>query len=102
MPSRCPSGFVVGLGPAAGRQASAPALVRCPSRFVVVPQESILQANPGLEPLRNECLNEHWFTDMDDARTKIDTWRIDYNEVRPHSSLATATPKEYSTRGLAA
>lgn len=51
---------------------------------------------------RDECLNEHWFLDMQDARTKIEAWRIDYNEVRPHSSLANATPKEYSTQGLAA
>ncbi len=51
---------------------------------------------------RDECLNEHWFVDMNDAQTKIEDWRIDYNEVRPHSSLATATPKEYSTQGLAA
>ena len=52
---------------------------------------------------RDECLNEHWFIDMLDARTKIEDWRVDYNEVRPHSSLANATPKEYSsTLGLAA
>jgi putative transposase len=52
---------------------------------------------------RDECLNEHWFIDLDDARTKIEAWRVDYNEVRPHSSLANATPKEYSsTLGLAA
>jgi putative transposase len=52
---------------------------------------------------RDECLNEHWFLDLNDARTKIETWRVDYNEVRPHSSLANATPKEYSsTLGLAA
>ena len=51
---------------------------------------------------RDECLNEHWFVDMNDARTKIEDWRIDYNEFRPHSSLANATPKEYSTQGLAA
>ena len=52
---------------------------------------------------RDECLNEHWFTDLADARNKIEIWRIDYNEVRPHSSLGDITPKEYSTtQGLAA
>ena len=52
---------------------------------------------------RDECLNEHWFIDLADARSKIASWRTDYNEVRPHSSLANATPKEYSTTvGLAA
>ncbi len=52
---------------------------------------------------RDECLNEHWFLDLNDARTKIENWRVDYNEVRPHSSLGDLTPKEYlSTLGLAA
>jgi putative transposase len=52
---------------------------------------------------RDECLNEHWFLDLDDARAKIENWRVDYNEVRPHSSLGNLTPKDYlSTLGLAA
>jgi putative transposase len=52
---------------------------------------------------RDECLNNHWFLDLDDAKTKIEAWRRDYNEVRPHSSLGDMTPKEYSlTLGLAA
>jgi putative transposase len=52
---------------------------------------------------RDECLNENWFVDLDDARTKIETWRIDYNEVRPHSALGNRTPAEYTARaGLAA
>ena len=52
---------------------------------------------------RDECLNEHWFVDLPDARTKIEAWRCDYNEVRPHSSLDNNTPKAYSsTLGLAA
>jgi len=52
---------------------------------------------------RDECLNDHWFLDLGDARTKIEDWRTDYNEVRPHSSLGDLTPKEYSsTVGLAA
>jgi len=51
---------------------------------------------------RDECLNEHWFLDLDDARTKIEAWRIDYNEVRPHSALGNHTPTEYATwAGLA-
>lgn len=52
---------------------------------------------------RDECLNSHWFFDLDDARTKIEAWRIDYNEVRPHSALGNRTPTEYATQaGLAA
>jgi putative transposase len=37
--------------------------------------------------LRDECLNANWFTSLSDARRKIETWRQDYNEQRPHSSL---------------
>jgi len=52
---------------------------------------------------RDECLNNHWFLDLDDAKTKVEAWRRDYNEVRPHSSLGDLTPQEYSsTLGLAA
>ena len=52
---------------------------------------------------RDECLNENWFTNLIDARTKIEIWRRDYNEQRPHSSLFGQTPLEYSNRcrGLA-
>jgi len=41
---------------------------------------------------RDGCLNQQWFTDLADARTIIDRWRQDYNEVRPHSSLGYRTP----------
>jgi putative transposase len=34
-----------------------------------------------------ECLNVNWFTDLEDARLRIGTWRREYNEVRPHGSL---------------
>jgi transposase InsO family protein len=35
---------------------------------------------------RDECLNEHWFQTLHQARQRSLTWRRDYNEVRPHSS----------------
>ncbi len=44
---------------------------------------------------RDECLNEHWFVDLEDARWIIEAWRVDYNEVRPHSSLGNLTPSEF-------
>ena len=44
---------------------------------------------------REECLNEHWFLTLDDARETIESWRIDYNQVRPHSSLSYRTPQEF-------
>ncbi len=42
--------------------------------------------------MRNECLNEHWFLNLADAREIIENWRIDYNLNRPHSSLGGMTP----------
>ena len=34
--------------------------------------------------LRDECLNANWFTSLSDARRKVETWRQDYNQQRPH------------------
>jgi putative transposase len=44
---------------------------------------------------REECLNEHWFLTLDDARETIENWRPDYNRVRSHSSLGYLTPEEF-------
>ena len=44
--------------------------------------------------LRDECLNEEMFDNLDDARRKLALWRYDYNNVRPHSSLGNQTPAE--------
>jgi len=46
--------------------------------------------------LRDECLNAHWFLSIADARIKIEAWRRDYNESRPHTSLGWLTPNEYA------
>ena len=46
--------------------------------------------------LRDECLNASWFTSLPDARRKIEAWRRDYNEQRPHSALAYRTPSEFA------
>jgi hypothetical protein len=45
---------------------------------------------------RQECLNEHWFLSLDDAQDKVEAWRRDYNEERPHSALGNATPEGYA------
>src|SRR5690349_2198760 len=42
--------------------------------------------------LRAECLNTHWFLSVADAREKLEDWRRDYNEVRPHSAIGNKTP----------
>lgn len=47
---------------------------------------------------RDECLNAHWFESLADAQEKIDAWRWDYNENRPHRSLKGLTPSEYAVR----
>ena len=53
---------------------------------------------------RDECLNEElgsipagWFLDLEDAKSTIETWRIDYNTCRPHSALGYATPEEFAS-----
>ncbi|MFA5908345.1 MAG: transposase [Vicinamibacterales bacterium] len=46
--------------------------------------------------LRDECLNVHQFTSIEDAKEKIEAWRVDYNERRPHGSLSHLTPDEYA------
>lgn len=45
--------------------------------------------------LRDECLNEHQFSSLSEARWLINAWRKDYNENRPHSSLNNLTPNEF-------
>ena len=46
--------------------------------------------------LRDECLNEHVFTNLAQARAIIEAWRYDYNWRRPHSSLGARTPREFA------
>jgi len=43
---------------------------------------------------RDACLNEHWFVSIAEARRLIESWRIHYNRVRPHSSLGNRTPEQ--------
>jgi hypothetical protein len=45
---------------------------------------------------RDECLNQNWFVSLDDARRIIENWRVNYNTVRPHSSLGYRTPEEFA------
>lgn len=52
--------------------------------------------------LSDECLNEHWFTSLADARRTIEYWRQDYNAVRPHSSLDNRTPTAFADHWRAA
>ena len=45
---------------------------------------------------RDECLNENWFLTLQEAREKIEAWRRDYNQARPHSALGYQTPEEFA------
>jgi putative transposase len=44
---------------------------------------------------RDERLNMSWFGRLDEAREEIGSWRTDYNEARPHSSLGNIPPAQY-------
>ncbi|OAD98095.1 transposase (plasmid) [Pantoea sp. OXWO6B1] len=46
--------------------------------------------------LREEGLNENGFMSLEDARSKIEAWRIHYNQRRPHSALGWMTPSEFA------
>ncbi len=47
---------------------------------------------------RNECLNQHWFRSIDEARHIINDWREHYNHKRPHSALNYMTPVAFANR----
>ena len=98
-------------------QRGKPEVIRCDNgpeftsrHFLVWCEEkgiSLLHIQPG-KPMQNghvesfngrfrdECLNHNWFTTLADAREKIERWRMEYNEERPHSSLAYRTPEEFA------
>lgn len=48
--------------------------------------------------LRDECLNEHVFLTLAEARRTIEAWRQDFNRHRPHSSLGYLAPAEFAAR----
>lgn len=45
---------------------------------------------------RNECLSQHWFMSLAEAREVIEEWRKEYNEIRPHSSLGYLPPAVFA------
>ena len=65
--------------------------------------EAVTKAGGGSIPsfngrLRDECLNEYVFSSLGEARTIIETWRHDYNQLRPHSSLGYLAPQEFAAQ----
>jgi putative transposase len=94
-----PQAIVVDNGPEfAGRTLDAWAYARGVTLRFIRPGKPI--ENAYVESFngkfRDECLNEHWFVSVADAQTTIESWRVDYNTVRPHSSLDGATPHHFA------
>jgi len=56
-------------------------------------QNAVIESFNGR--LRDECLNEHWFLSLADARRIVENWREDYNRMRPHSALGYRPPEEF-------
>ena len=60
--------------------------------------------NPFIEAFnarfREECLNQHWFVSLEEARTTIEAWRVDYHTERPHSALHCQAPAVYRAAWL--
>ena len=50
------------------------------------------------DKFRSECLNLELFSSLAEAQVIIETWRIEYNTERPHSSLGYLTPEEFHTK----
>jgi putative transposase len=46
--------------------------------------------------MRDEHWNTEEFTTLTEAQILTETWRIEYNTIRPHSALAGLTPDEYA------
>jgi len=46
--------------------------------------------------LRDELLNETLFRSLAHARATLTEWRLDYNTVRPHSSIGNLPPADYA------
>jgi len=47
---------------------------------------------------RAECLDQHWFRNLSEAKEIIEDWRLEYNHIRPHMSLDNLTPVEYALK----
>ena len=58
-----------------------------------------IRALTVVDNLSRECLETNWFLSLDDAKEKIEAWRMEYNQYRPHSSFSASlndlTPEEF-------
>lgn len=49
---------------------------------------------------RDDCLNQHWFSSIPEARLLINHWRDEYNQIRPHSSIGRVPPDTFALNFL--
>ena len=47
---------------------------------------------------KTELLNGETFYSLAEAKTVINSWRVDYNETRPHSSLGNLTLSDFAAQ----
>lgn len=55
----------------------------------------------GTGSLVAECLNAHWFLVLADARGKVEDWRKDYSDYRPHREIGDVLPAAFKAAGSA-
>ena len=96
-----PAGIMVDNGPEfSGRALDAWAYARDVKLRFIEPGKP--QQNAFIESfnntLRNECLNENCFVDLEDARRLTEEFRMEYNTERPHSSVGRIPPESYAMR----
>jgi putative transposase len=95
------------LPPAAGRTPEPRLVLRLLDQWAFLNGVGIDFSRPGTPTdnahieafnarVRAECLNASWFLSMADARDRIEQWRADYNEDRPHSALGGLTPSAFA------
>ena len=48
------------------------------------------------DKLGDERLNREIFGTLAEARVILESWRVEYNELRPHGSLGYLSPREYT------
>ena len=49
-------------------------------------------------PFRDECLDTHWFDSLADAQAVVESWRVEYNQSRPHRALGEVPPAHFARR----
>lgn len=59
-------------------------------------QNGLLESFNG--KFRDECLNQHWFRDLSEARQLIEAWRVGYNEERPHRAPGNPPPQVFAAQ----